>query len=109
MDQSPPLPRRVAWFAPWTWRPWKRWALVGIGLAAYLLAAAPTEYLLYRVYAPRPVYTARAIVFEPALFVLRNSRAAMQVFVWELTVMDALFGKSEVTDFYSGEQGSEDE
>jgi hypothetical protein len=109
MDQPPALPGRVAWFAPWTWRPWTRWAMVVVGLFAYLLAAAPTEYVLYRVNAPRLVYTVRSVTFEPAFFVLRNSPAAMQVFVWELRVMDRLFGKTEVTDFYDGQDGFEEE
>lgn len=80
-------------------KPWQRWTLaIGLGVAAYLLAAAPTEYLFDRMNAPRIVYTTRAVVFAPALFVLRNSPAAMQVFVWELKVMDAMFGKSETTE-----------
>jgi hypothetical protein len=108
MPETPPpiepLPLSVRWFAPWTWRPWKRWALVGLGMVVYLLAAAPSEYVLYRMHVPRLVYTLRSVAFEPAFFVLRNSPAAMQVFIWELKAMDAMFGKSEVTEFDLGEE-----
>jgi len=41
--ESPPLPPRLAWFAPWRWfahwRPWKRWTLlVTVVLVVYLLS-----------------------------------------------------------------------
>jgi hypothetical protein len=78
-------------------------------VVAYLLAAAPSEYVLYRMCVPRQVYTLRSIAFEPAFFVLRNSSAAMQVFVWELTAMDVMFGKSDVTEFYRGEDDTQSE
>jgi hypothetical protein len=46
MDQPPALPRRVAWFAPWTWRPWKRWGLAAaVLLSAYPLSIGPATWL----------------------------------------------------------------
>ncbi|MDZ4687990.1 MAG: hypothetical protein SH850_23195 [Planctomycetaceae bacterium] len=37
----PALPRRVAWFAPWTWKPSKRWTLVGLVVVAYIESPVP--------------------------------------------------------------------
>jgi len=42
---SDPLPRRVAWFAPWTWRPWKRRALASMLLVGYPLSIGPLIWL----------------------------------------------------------------
>jgi hypothetical protein len=36
------LPRSVRWFAPWNWKPWKRWALVVAAMAvAYPISIGP--------------------------------------------------------------------
>jgi hypothetical protein len=51
-EPIPPLPRRLAWFAPWTWfarwRPWKRWMLfVGVALVGYVLSPVPVYLLMH--------------------------------------------------------------
>jgi len=45
---TPPLalPRRVAWFAPWTWSPWTRWVAAGLFLATYPLSIGPAVWLV---------------------------------------------------------------
>jgi len=50
MDRHPPLPRRVAWFAPWTWNRRKSAAFLVLMFAGYVVAEAPTEYLILRRY-----------------------------------------------------------
>lgn len=67
MDQPPPLPKRIVWFAPWTWgrrwAPWKRWTVIAlIALAGYIESVVPAwilaEYglmpraLVYRTHYP---------------------------------------------------------
>ncbi|MDP1797876.1 MAG: hypothetical protein Q8K78_10355 [Planctomycetaceae bacterium] len=42
-----PLPRRIAWFAPWTWK--RRWKIIGAGVlvvVAYPLSYGPAFGLL---------------------------------------------------------------
>lgn len=50
---DPPLPPRIAWFAPWRWfprlRPWQRGLLyAGVLLAGYVLSPMPVVYTLRR-------------------------------------------------------------
>jgi len=69
MPTPPPaLPRRVAWFAPWTWRRRTRRATgTGAVIVAYLLSAGPAFYFLLR--QPFPGTTrAYEVVYAPALW-----------------------------------------
>lgn len=41
MDRPPPLPRQVAWFAPWTWKWRAKLILAALLFAAYLESPVP--------------------------------------------------------------------
>jgi hypothetical protein len=66
MDQPPALPRRVAWFAPWTWT--RRWLVAALLL--YVVTAAPINYGINRCgLRATPVVSAIAIVVYAPLVV----------------------------------------
>src|SRR5262245_51919537 len=72
---DPPLPPRVAWFAPWRWfahwRPWKRWTLVVVVLlVGYLVSAIVVGPVLQRAMPnlPGPVEWSLNFVYIPIGF-----------------------------------------
>jgi hypothetical protein len=86
LDEPPaalPLPRRVAWFAPWRRR--KRWlVLIAVTmLAGYVLAEEPLGYLIDRRYgrhsAETYVWHAHFTIYRPMNF-LREHSKLLQVF-----------------------------
>jgi len=87
----PPLPRRVAWFAPWTWfahwKPWKRWTLfAGVMLVGYVEAPVALEVLDSRIPIPQ-VYPAFRAINAPIILAMEASpaiRKFYEVQVWAL-------------------------
>jgi len=45
-SEAPRLPNEVVWFAPWTWRPWKRWVLIATFVLGYVVLHVPVSYLI---------------------------------------------------------------
>jgi hypothetical protein len=91
-----PLPRRLAWFAPWRWfshwRPWKRWGLfVGLGLVGYAVLAVPAEIALSMWDAPPAVRLAIDAVFVPSQRLYLSSDVTAQIYFWEWDVLHRLF------------------
>ena len=73
---TPPstLPRRVAWFAPWTWKPWLRWTLRSLLLLAavvYPLSIGPAVYMADYGFVSRSAVIA---IYRPILCALWRSQ-----------------------------------
>ena len=66
MDQPPPLPRRVAWFAPWAWqRRFQIASLTLLALIGYPLSVGPARWLFTRGYLPPASASALEAVYAP--------------------------------------------
>uniref|UniRef100_A0A7C2K2S0 Uncharacterized protein n=1 Tax=Schlesneria paludicola TaxID=360056 RepID=A0A7C2K2S0_9PLAN len=82
MDQPPthPLPRRVAWFAPWTWRRRSWFALLPVLLlVAYPLSIGPAVLLLAHDWLNFEVFRS---AYYPLLWVSDHSDALGKVLDW---------------------------
>lgn len=79
---SDPLPRRIAWFAPWTWfahwKPWKRWILLAAAtLIAYIeLPIFRFSIIILDVYTgisiPRPIADGMYFTCVPLFWCMEN-------------------------------------
>jgi hypothetical protein len=104
MDQSPALPRRVAWFAPWTWSKRARWVLVAALLVGYLLAPAPAIYVLDRFGRDLhplwtwPLYT----ILFPIRLACEQSTTVADIYIAEYQWMVDLFGPVFPLQYDSG-------
>jgi hypothetical protein len=92
----PALPRRVAWFAPWTWRPWKRWAIVGLLVIGYIESPVPLSVMQrrYLLSATRPPLMYRiaeqcVVVWLPIHWACDNSVAIRWFYETQTDALDA--------------------
>ncbi len=79
MTDSPPLPRRVAWFAPWTW---KRRCVVLAALPpflAYPFSIGPAYWLFANGCIS---YDAIKIAYSPLLWLAAQSSAVVFIMDW---------------------------
>jgi hypothetical protein len=87
MDQLPPLPRRVAWFAPWTWdRRWLAATLVVAALLGYLLSAGPVFRILSVSFPPYRLQWAIVDFYHPLVWFAARSEWFDAVLAWYLNV-----------------------
>src|SRR5688572_20519553 len=79
---DPSLPRRVAWFAPWRWKPWTRWVMFGVMLVAYIEALVPfAVFVRWYDISPHPaVMQPLEIVFWPVNWGYINVPAVEQFY-----------------------------
>lgn len=73
MDQLDPLPRRIAWFAPWTWK--RRWWIVAALFllpATYILSSGPMTALALNGLFPLSAYQ---WIYAPIMWLMRVSPA----------------------------------
>ncbi len=72
-----PLPRRIAWFAPWTWKR-RRWllAVLLLAFAAYPLSIGPAAALTSAKLMPPWLYVT---VYHPIHVCTHNNTAAWEI------------------------------
>ncbi len=84
MTDQPPLPKRIAWFAPWTWkRRW--WVLSGLLLVVgYPLSLGPVFWVVERNVLPHPVAQALEYFYLPLLTLGYVSESLANLLHWYL-------------------------
>ncbi len=105
MNNPDPLPRRIAWFAPWTWyahwKPWKRWTLfAAVTLVAYV------ELPIFRfavimleisgdssIGVPRPIADGMYFACLPLFWCMENCEAADQFYSFQAEFVSAFIVK----------------
>lgn len=91
MTEQPPLPRRIACFAPWTWR--RRWIVASaflLAFVAYPLSLGPMQYLLYFGFVSFDVYV---ILYKPVFSLAAECPALAAWLWWYLDIMDPARGR----------------
>ncbi len=76
-----PLPRRIAWFAPWTWKR-RRWWVVGVLVAvfvAYPLSIGPTYWLMAEGFISLNVFQS---LYVPILWLGERDQAVVAILDW---------------------------
>jgi hypothetical protein len=74
-----PLPRRIAWFAPWTWK--RRWKVLMLTLpiASYPLSIGPAVWLMAEGYISLSVYQS---AYLPIRWLSYRSQAVVTILDW---------------------------
>jgi hypothetical protein len=94
MNQPPPLPKRLAWFAPGTWRRLRPVAIVGVSIAAYVLSPMPVFYIAARhqithTHTFRDVYGS---IYWPVFAAYRKSPALAAFYESQARALNHAFG-----------------
>jgi len=106
-DESPSLPRRVTWFAPWRWSRRSQLATISLALATYVLSPPIVEYAIQRTgigrTSPRagrvlsgpqdaPLWRTFRVVFWPHSWLRARSSAVRDLYAYERNTLVSLFG-----------------
>lgn len=98
MTDPPPLPRRIGWFAPWTWfRHWTRWkrgALFAVlVLAGYIEAPVILDPLVSQTSSPLmdTFEYCLEIVFYPISYAYDRLSIVKRFYDPQLTLVEAFF------------------